>query len=132
MSDESAKEWLNTNWPNMSACDVNWTMKRYDYPDYVCEYIKNNWVKISDNAGGTYQEPNYNKKLEKLEKEKANKDDNGQSFAKAYQKTPIAATMDENNKKALDVMAKEGMDAAAKHMMSSAGGDYSRMRSMFG
>ena len=60
------------------------------------------------------------------------KDDDGQSFAKAYQKTPIAATMDENNKKALDVMAKEGMDAAAKHMMASAGGDYSRMRSMFG
>jgi len=27
MSDESAKEWLNTKWPNMRACDVNWTMK---------------------------------------------------------------------------------------------------------
>jgi len=56
MSDESAKEWLNTNWPNMHACDVNWTMKRYDYPDHVCEYIKNNWIKISDSGGGTYQQ----------------------------------------------------------------------------
>ena len=40
--------------------------------------------------------------------------------------------MDDNNKKALNVMANKGADEAAKYMMNMAGGDYSRMRSMFG
>ena len=158
MSNESAKEWLNTKWPNMRACDVNWTMKRYDYPDYVCEYIKNNWIKISDSGGGTYHEPLNEHEIKRLQtaldpsgswisggnthkspnelsgilRNMVKDDDDGKEMAKLYQQTGFAKGMDENNKKALDVMAKEGMDAVAKHMMASAGGDYSRMRSMFG
>ena len=56
----------------------------------------------------------------------------GQKFAQDYKKTVIAQCMDEPNKKALDVMAKEGANAAVNHMMNMAGGDYSRMRSMYG
>jgi len=160
MSDELAKEWLQTNWPNMQTCDVDWTMKRYDYPDYVCEYIKNNWIKISDSGGGTYQQKyDYKKSLDethilwrtpdkvpakgvnecskvkpqtmKIIRDMVQADD-GKETAKLYQQTGFAKAMDDNNKEALKVAAEEGIDAAAKHMMKQAGGDYGRMRSMFG
>ena len=133
MSDESAKEWLNTKWPNMRACDVNWTMKRYDYPDHVCEHIKTNWVKINDENGGVYHEPEYYKQHSK-EKESILKE--GQTFAKNYKKTEFADMMDEPNKKALDVMANEGMDAAVKHMFTDQESgrqlSYAEMRSRYG
>lgn len=56
----------------------------------------------------------------------------GKVMAKEYQKTTIGKSMDENNKNALEVAANKGWDEAAKHMMEQAGGDYSKMRSMFG
>ena len=56
----------------------------------------------------------------------------GKKFAKSYQQTSFGKAMDDNNKKALDVMAKKGADEAANYMMAQAGGDYARMRSMFG
>ena len=54
------------------------------------------------------------------------------AFAKSYLETPLANHMDETNKNAMNVWKEDGVDAAVKHMMDSAGGDYSRMRSMFG
>lgn len=56
----------------------------------------------------------------------------GKNFAKSYQQTQFGKAMDDSNKKALDVMANKGADEAAKYMMNMAGGDYARMRSMFG
>ena len=53
-------------------------------------------------------------------------------FAKSYLETPLANQMDETNKNAMKVWKEDGANAAIKHMMDSAGGDYSRMRSMFG
>jgi len=133
MSDESAKEWLNTNWPNMRACDVNYTMKRYNYPDLVCEYIKTHWVKINDENGGVYHEPEYYKQHSNA-KEPSLKE--GQTFAKNYKKTEFAKMMDEPNKKALDVMANEGTDAAVKHMFTDQESgrqlSYAEMRSRYG
>ena len=61
-----------------------------------------------------------------------NRVDNEKNFAKGYQETKFGKVMDDNNKKALDVMANKGADEAAKYMMAQAGGDYARMRSMFG
>ena len=58
--------------------------------------------------------------------------DNEKNFATRYQETKFGKAMDDNNKKALDVMANKGGDEAAKYMMNMAGGDYSRMRSMYG
>jgi len=58
--------------------------------------------------------------------------DNEKNFATRYQETKFGKAMDDNNKKALNVMANKGADEAAKYMMNMAGGDYSRMRSMFG
>ena len=40
--------------------------------------------------------------------------------------------MDDNNKRAADIMEKGGVDAAIVHMMTSANMDYGRMRSMYG
>ena len=54
------------------------------------------------------------------------------AFAKSYLETPLANQMDETNKNAMKVWTEDGANAAIKHMMDSAGGDYSRMRSMFG
>ena len=61
-----------------------------------------------------------------------NRLDNEMNFAKGYQQTSFGKSMDDNNKKALDVMVKKGADEAANYMMAQAGGDYARMRSMFG
>ena len=127
--------WLKNKWPNMKVCDVNWTMERYDYPQNVRQWIFENWIKMNDNNGGTYSEPEYfNQKYknnststggienpeepeESKESEKSDKSDNdGRGYAKVYQKTAFAKGMDDNNKKALNVMATEGFDAAVKHM----------------
>ena len=49
--------WLRKRWPNVRKLDHDWTMERYGYPLFVREYIKENWVKVSDKNGGTYAEP---------------------------------------------------------------------------
>ena len=55
------QEWLNLNWPNYKALDQGWTMERYDYPPVVRNWIKENWIKVSDINGGTYHEPKYHR-----------------------------------------------------------------------
>ena len=54
------------------------------------------------------------------------------SFAQNYLKSSAAKGMDDNNKKAMKVWANKGTEVAVKYMMHQAGGDYSRMRSMYG
>ena len=44
--------------------------------------------------------------------------DKSKDFAKSVKSTPIYDSMDANNKKALDVMATQGADAAVKHMFT--------------
>ena len=53
-------------------------------------------------------------------------------FAKEYKKTGFYNMMDDENKKIMDVWEKEGSDNAVKQMMENAGGDYARMRTMYG
>jgi len=52
--------------------------------------------------------------------------------AQNYLKTDTAKGMDDNNKKALKVWANKGTEVAVNYMMHQAGGDYGRMRSMYG
>ncbi len=52
---EKAINWMNTNWPNCKKLDVNWTMEKYDYPEYVRQWIKETWIKESDEYGGVYR-----------------------------------------------------------------------------
>ena len=151
MSDESAKEWLNTNWPNMSACDVNWTMKRYDYPDHVREHIKTRWVKINNENGGVYHKPVYGEKSIGPSGSCTSRGNPQNADTSVVQGTVMVQTdevanpcqlpsfsnaMDEPNKKALGVMVNEGMDAAVKHMFTDQESgrqlSYSEMRSRYG
>ncbi len=53
-------------------------------------------------------------------------------FAEKYVETQTFQGMDDNNKKAMKVWANKGTDIAINYMMHQAGGDYGRMRSMFG
>jgi len=90
-------EWLNQNFPKVRSVDVDYTMKRYEFPEEVCEWIKTTWTKTSDENGGTYIKPS-----------------------------------EQLNATALNVMKKNGPDAAAKHMMEMSGMDYARMRMDYG
>lgn len=154
MSTKNKNGWLLKHWPNARVVDKNWTMSRYDYPQEVRDWIESNWIKINDNNGGTWSEPEYyktriQKKTEqqsvenpedkdKGESKDAGDDasDAGRSFAQEYNKTTFYKGMDDNNKKALNVMAKEGMEAAVKHMFtdSTTGHQlsYGEMRSRYG
>ena len=119
--EENGAQWLYTKWPNMKKMDMNWTAERYDYPPYVRQYIKDNWIKVSDENGGTYQKP-------AIEEEK--------TFGTGVQNSTFYQGMDNTNKLATDVMANEGMEAAVKHMFTDQDTgrqlSYSEMRSRFG
>jgi hypothetical protein len=119
--EENGANWLYTNWPNMKKMDMNWTAERYDYPQYVRQYIEDNWTKVSDKNGGTYQKP-------AIEEEK--------TFGTDVQNSSLYEGMDNANKLAADVMANEGMDAAVKHMFTDQDTgrqlSYSEMRSRYG
>jgi len=43
------------NYPFVELVDVEYTMEKYEFPKEVKEYIINNWKKIDDYNGGTYQ-----------------------------------------------------------------------------
>lgn len=61
-----------------------------------------------------------------------NKNDTKTFIQRVVKDTGAYNAMDDANKKAADVMEKDGAEAAAKYMMNMAGGDYARMRSMYG
>lgn len=54
--------WFHQRFPRCYLVDKNFTFLKYNFPDYVQSYIINNWVKISDDGGGTFCEPNMYKK----------------------------------------------------------------------
>ena len=74
------------------------------------------------------------KRLIKDEKEDAPKE--GQAFAQSYKETPFYEGMDDANKKAVNVMAEEGMEAAINHMFTDEKSgrtlSYAEMRSRYG
>jgi hypothetical protein len=152
-TDNDWKEWLQNNWPKLRALDHNWTMERYDFPQYVRDGIASNWIKVNNENGGTWEEPEYNRsKLQSLDTavdysdtvdtalqkiiNTAVKDDNGRSFAKVWKDIGFSKGMDDANKKGLDIMESEGMDAAVKYMFTDQESgrqlSYSEMRTRHG
>ena len=121
MSIVNPQNWLKLNWPNCKALDHDWTMERYDYPQEVRDWIKENWVKVSDNNGGTYHEPQYHKNKGGSQPNQKS-DESTKNFekncAKTYQKTVFGKGMDKANKKALNIMATQGSEAAIAHMFT--------------
>lgn len=55
---DEAEKWMNYNFPKCKKIDVYWTMEKYDYPEYVRNWIKQTWTKESDQNGGTYVKSN--------------------------------------------------------------------------
>ena len=156
-TDNDWKEWLQNNWPKLRALDHNWTMERYDFPQYVRNGISANWIKVNNENGGTWEEPEYNRsKLQSVDDavdysdtvdtavndalqkiiNTAVKDDNGRSFAKVWKDIGFSEGMDDANKKGLDIMESEGMDAAVKYMFTDQKSgqqlSYSGMRMRYG
>ena len=126
--------WLATNFENLETLDRNWTMERYDFPQNVRSWIEENWIKVSDVCGGTYTKPDnilVNKKEStaiKATTEEAVAEEGvaekaveikqtAKSVAQMYKKNNYLV-MDDLNKKAMAVMATQGMDAAVKHMFT--------------
>ena len=52
--------WLQNRLPEARAIDVNWTME-HDFPDDVRKYIFENLIKVSEEGGGIFCEPEYYK-----------------------------------------------------------------------
>ena len=140
------QQWLQNRFPNCRALDENWTFARYDYPENVRQWIRENWIKVSEDSGGTYHEPNYHREKfphlytkETVDETKDEKEDalkEGQAFAQSYKETPFYEGMDDANKKAVNVMAEEGMEAAVNHMFTDEKSgrtlSYAEMRSRYG
>ena len=146
--------WLKSNWPVCKALDHDWTMERYDYPQEVRDWIKKNWIKVSDNNGGTYHEPEYyrerqaskqrfNERQESFEEKKESTPKSNPSekefekkFAQKYKKTRLSQEMDKLNKDAINIMASQGAEAAIKHMFTDQDTgrqlSYSEMRMRYG
>ena len=130
MSTQTPQQWLLSRFPNCKALDENWTFERYDYPENVRQWIRNNWIKVSDDNGGTYYEVNYHRKKfphlyekevenleEKQDKEDIPKDDT-KGFAENYKKSEFYNGMDDANKNAMDVWENKGAEAAVKNMFT--------------
>ena len=153
------QKWLQENYPNVRALDNDWTMERYDYPQYVRDGIMDNWTKVNDDNGGTWYEPVYLKTkygtvdaarkaisgidttktvddFENFVNNVENKDDDGKSFATAYKDAGLSSGMDDANKKGIDIMEKDGMKAAVKYMFidqdSGRQLSYGEMRTRYG
>tara|TARA_B110000495_G_C22467959_1_gene290500 strand:+ start:98 stop:529 length:432 start_codon:yes stop_codon:yes gene_type:complete len=143
MSTQTPQQWLKENWPNCKGLDENWTFERYDYPEDVRQWIRDNWVKISDDNGGTYYESSYHREkfphLYQKQVENPEEDtpkDDTKSFAENYKKSEFYHGMDDANKKAMNVWSEKGTEEAVKHMFTDQKTgrtlSYSEMRSRYG
>ena len=154
----SGAAWLQQNWPNCKRLDHDWTMERYDYPQYVRQYIKDNWVKVSDDNGGTYEHPEYFAVKNPSNKFNSNKPfkvvtsphldvrkifqdpDTGvpgeHSDDRVKINPSIVENMDSANKRVAGIMENEGMKAAIDAMFTDSETgrklSYAEMRMRYG
>ena len=134
-------EWLLTNYPKATTLD-DYGMYGRDFPPEVVEYVHACW----DRTGDVYRKPSGGKTIEGKTIE--GKPSGGRTIegkpltpkitdlkiltpeeAEAVSKPEV--THDPNTE-ALKVLTEKGPKRAAEFMMEKAGGDYARMRSMYG
>jgi len=138
-------EWLNERYPKACKLD-DYGMYGREFPPEVIEYVHAHWVRTGD----VYTKPDVIVKhkndilitplrddirLTVLTPEEAFRraiPSEPQHLESAPQPEPQPGQMDAANKEALKVLAEKGPEKAADFMMSMAGGDYARMRSMYG
>jgi len=128
-------EWLNERYPKACKLD-DYGMYGREFPPEVIEYVHAHWIRVGD----VYTKPDVIVKdkndivnfrddirLTVLTPEEAER-----RAESRPQPEPQPVQMDAANKEALKVLAEKGPEKAADFMMSMAGGDYARMRSMYG
>ena len=126
---ECKMEWLNERYPKATKLD-DYCMYGRVFPPEVVEYVHAHWTRV----GNVYTKPDVIVK----EKDIVNFQDDIRLTVppEATQAEEAAQAesqpLDAANKEALKVLVEKGPDKAADFMMSMAGGDYARMRSMYG
>lgn len=114
-------EWLNERYPKATKLD-DYGMYGREFPPEVIEYVHAHWTRV----GNVYTKPDVIVKANHIVNFR---DDIRLTVPpEAAQAVPLDAA----NKEALKVLVEKGPDKAADFMMSMAGGDYARMRSMYG
>lgn len=125
-------EWLNERYPKATKLD-DYGMYGREFPPEVIEYVHAHWIRV----GNVYTKPDVIVK----EKHILNFQDDIRLTVLTPEEAerrmsvpldPQPQPMDAANKEALKVLVEKGPDKAADFMMSMAGGDYARMRSMYG
>jgi len=58
------QQWLEKKMPGCIALNENDTFERDDFPEYVRQWIRENWIKVNDKDGGTWEEPQYHRSKE--------------------------------------------------------------------
>lgn len=130
-NDSKPTQWLLNNWPNVRIAAKTTLMERQRFPSFVQEYIEEKWIKVSDTSGGIWEEPVYHLQ----QKEKLYRRDFPR---KATLALPMIDKnkMDQNNKKAMEIISTQGIEAGIKHMFThprtGQAMSYSEMRSMYG
>ncbi len=123
-------EWLNERYPKASKLD-DYGMYGREFPPEVIEYVHAHWIRTGD----VYTKPDV---IVKHKNDIVNFRDDirltvltpEEAFRRA--ESEPQPQLDAANKEALKVLAEKGPEKAADFMMSMAGGDYARMRSMYG
>ena len=132
---ECKMEWLNERYPKATKLD-DYGMYGREFPPEVIEYVHAHWTRV-DNV---YTKPDVIVKANHTIVITPIQDDirltvPPEATQAAAEPEPVpqpAESMDAANKEALKVLVEKGPDKAADFMMSMAGGDYARMRSMYG
>lgn len=126
-------EWLNERYPKATKLD-DYGMYGREFPPEVIEYVHAHWTRV-DNV---YTKPDVIVKANHTIVITPLRDDIRLTVPpEATQATtvpldPQPQPLDAANKEALKVLVEKGPEKAADFMMSMAGGDYARMRSMYG
>ena len=121
-------EWLNERYPKATKLD-DYGMYGREFPPEVIEYVHAHWTRV-DNV---YTKPDVIVKANHTIVITPLRDDIRLTVPpEATQSASEPQPLDAANKEALKVLAEKGPEKAADFMMSMAGGDYARMRSMYG
>ena len=120
-------EWLNERYPKATKLD-DYGMYGREFPPEVIEYVHAHWTRV-DNV---YTKPDVIVKANHTIVITPLQDDIRLTVPPEATQAQPAEPMDAANKEALKVLVEKGPDKAADFMMSMAGGDYARMRSMYG
>ena len=118
-------EWLQTNYPKATTLD-DYGMYGRDFPPEVVEYVHACW----NRTGDVYHKPlTPNLSGPKITGLKIMTPEEAE--AARIPEVKVLQVVDPNAE-ALKVLAEKGPKRAAEFMMEKAGGDYARMRSMYG